>query len=170
MRLLILLLVVIAFFGSGAAQTSDTKIDLILDAGVKPHSGIDAIYARFSEGYRQLNAKMVSDLYTDNAIYMTPDSGVDRGRENISKSFDSFFHSIKDSRGKLSISFQIIERKVSGDMAYDVGIYTLISGRGEKVSQTSKGKFVVIAIKQKGVWKFQLDSYSDLPGRKKELP
>jgi uncharacterized protein (TIGR02246 family) len=163
MKLPILFVIIIVVSVVGVAQPSKSGADLTHDAGVKPHSGIDAIYARFSEGYRQLDAKMVADLYTDNAIYMTPESGVDRGRELIVKNFDGFFRSVRGEGASLRISFQIVERKVSGDLAYDVGIYTLETSSGDKVLQTSKGKFVVVAVKQKGKWRFQLDSYSNLP-------
>lgn len=146
-----------------AAQSkSDTK--LTLAAGVKPHAGIDAIYAKFSEAYNKLDAKMVTALYTDDALYLTPDSGIQRGRDVIFGNFDGFFNSIRENGGKLEISFNIVERRVTTNMGYDVGVYSLTSKGKSGATQTSKGKFVVIALKMtNGRWKFQLDSYSDMP-------
>jgi ketosteroid isomerase-like protein len=105
----------------------------------------------------------VIDLYTDNAVYMTPDGGIDRGRAHITGTFERFFTSIKQRGGTMSIAFQIVDRRVSGDMAYDVGIFTLAVNGPDGKPRVSKGKFVVIAVKQGKDWKFQLDSYSDLP-------
>ncbi len=138
--------------------------ELTLDPGVKPHNGIDQNYARFSEAYKLLDAKIVTDLYTETAFYLTPESGMDRGRELIGNNFGSFFRSVKERKGGLAISFQIVERRISGDMGYDVGIYTLASTNPSGETTRTRGKFVVIALKQKnGDWKFQLDAFSGLP-------
>lgn len=159
----------ILFLGAAALGQSNTATsELTLDPGVKPHKKIDSIYSRFSDAYRTLDPKLVTNLYTENAFYLTPESGVDRGRQFIRNNFESFFRSVQDGGGKLAISFQIIERKVSGGLGYDVGIYTLTATNAKGQASISKGKFVVIALSQKsGDWKFQLDSYSDLPKEKK---
>lgn len=146
------------------AAQQKTNSKLTLAAGVKPHAGIDAIYAKFSEAYDKLDAKMVTDLYTENALYLTPESGIQRGRAVIFDNFDGFFNSVRESGGKLDISFKIVERRMTTNMGYDVGEFLLTSAGKSGATQTSRGKFVVIAVKLKGgQWKFQLDSYSDLP-------
>ncbi|HKX84139.1 MAG TPA: hypothetical protein VJL58_07965, partial [Pyrinomonadaceae bacterium] len=98
------------------AQSAATG-DLTLDAGVAKHAGIDKIYSRFSEAYRTLNSEMVTNLYTENALYLSPGSDIQRGRTTILGNFDGFFRSVKQSGGKISIAFRILERRVSGDMA-----------------------------------------------------
>lgn len=149
-------------FSLAAQQKTNSK--LTLAACVKPHVGIDAIYAEFSEAYDKLDAKMVTDLYTDDALYLTPESAIQRGRVVIFDNFNGFFNSIRESGGKLDISFNIVERRVTANMGYDVGVYSLTSTGRTGATQTSRGKFVVIALKMKnGRWKFQLDSYSDMP-------
>ena len=162
------ILLCLVFASSVFGQTNAAGRDLILNSGVKPHAGIDKIYADFSEAYRMFDWQKVTNLYTDNAFYLTPESGVDRGRHLIESNFKKFFLSIKEGGGKIAISFQIIERKVVDDLGYDVGIYTLTTTSAIGEATTSNGKFVVIALKQKaGDWRFQLDSYSDLPKEKK---
>jgi len=54
-----------------------------------------------------------------------------RGREKILANFLGFFNSVKTSGGSLTISFQILERRVSGNLAYDVGVYTLTQKRAD---------------------------------------
>jgi ketosteroid isomerase-like protein len=145
------------------AQPAATA-DLTLEAGVAKHAGIDKIYSRFSEAYRTLNSEMVTNLYTDNAFYLSPGNDIQRGRATILGNFDGFFRNVKQSGGKMSIAFRILERRVSGDMAYDVGIYSLSSTNAKGETNIGRGKFVVVALRsENGDWKFQLDSYSDLP-------
>src|SRR5687767_6881094 len=145
------------------AQSTATA-DLTLDTGVTKHAGIDKIYSRFSEAYRTLNSEMVANLYTANAFYLSPGSDIQRGRATILGNFDGFFRNVKQSGGKISIAFRILERRVSGDMAYDVGIYSLSSTNAKGENNVSRGKFVVVALRsENGDWKFQLDRYNDLP-------
>ena len=54
----------------------------------------DKVYARFSEGYKKLDASMVSTLYAEDAFYLPPGSEVLRGRAAIHGTFDSFFKSV----------------------------------------------------------------------------
>ena len=139
------------------------------EADVNPHKEIDAIYQRFQMAYEKLDAEMVAELYTDDALYLVPDNDVMRGRENIRKNFAAFFDYNKHRGTKLSISFMILRRSVQGDLGYDVGIYTLQSIKDGKILGEDQGKFVVITRKMKnGSWKFELDSYSALkPPEKK---
>lgn len=162
--IVLVLLSIVVISSTVIGQDRVVAKELTLDPGVKPHKGIDQIYARFSEAYKLLDAKIVTDLYTETAFYLTPESGMDRGRELIGNNFSGFFRSVKERKGKLAISFRIIERRVSGDLGYDVGIYKLASTNANGEATTSRGKFVVIAVKQKnGDWKFQLDAFSGLP-------
>ncbi len=133
------------------------------DAGVNPHKEIDGIYQRFQLAYEKLDAEMVAELYTDNALYLVPDNDVMRGRENIRKNFATFFEYNKNQGTNLNIAFRIVRRSVQGELGYDVGIYTLKSIKEGKILGQDQGKFVVITRRIKnGTWKFELDSYSAL--------
>lgn len=147
-------------------QTStDTLGDsLVLQQGVVPHEGLDKVYRRFSEGYKKLDAKSVAELYTETAAYLVPGREIQIGRPKIAESFNSFFDSVRQQDGKLEISFQILQRQVDKNIAYDVGIYTLTSFNNKGESRRSSGKFVVVAKREKdNVWRFQVDGYSGLP-------
>lgn len=138
--------------------------ELILERSVAPHKGLDDVYRRFSEGYRKLDAQSVADLYTETAAYLAPGSEVQIGRQYVLKNFSSFFDSVKKQNGKIEILFRILQRQVDRNLAYDVGIYTLVSTNSKGESRRSSGKFVVVAKREKGdVWRFQLDAYNDLP-------
>ena len=136
---------------------------LFLNEGIKPHKEIDAIYTKFSEAYETLKPEMAANLYTGNAAYLQPDADVLTRRNAILENFRSFFDSVKNDDRNITISFQILQRKVEKNIGYDVGIYTLSSFSNDKKIGQSKGKFVVVAVRESdGKWRFQVDGYSGL--------
>jgi ketosteroid isomerase-like protein len=155
----------IVFVLSALGQVQEgMKNELILEKAVEPHAKLDDIYRRFSEGYKKLDPAAVTNLYTYDAFYLSLGSEIKRGREKILADFASFLDSVRDGGGNLSISFRILDRRVSGDLACDVGIYTLDQKRPNSEDRTSTGKFVVVARRMNnGDWRFHIDSYSDLP-------
>ncbi len=161
-KLVKILIWVLLLLSTVAAQQAEKE--LILEKAVAPHNKIDDIYRRFSEAYRKLDAEAVTNLYTDDALYLAPDSDIERGREKISAIFSGFFNSVKTSGGSLTISFQILERRVSDDLGYDVGIYTLTQKVAKGEARIGRGKFVVVARRvKKGEWRFQIDTYNNFP-------
>lgn len=137
--------------------------DLSFNAGAKPHAGLDAVYAKFSRAYRELDHELVGGLYTSDAAYLVPGQDLIIGGDRITPTFKSFFDSVREKKGKLAISFRIVQRRVLKDMAYDVGIFSLTQTDAAGKSSTGQGKFVVVAVKEKdGDWRFQVDGYSDL--------
>jgi len=145
---------------SANAQTGE----LVLEKGVSAHKEIDAIYKTFSKAYRTLDADLVTNLYTENAAYLAPNENIQQGRVELRKGFQSFFDWIKKEGRTMTISFQIFQRKVDKNLAFDVGIYTIRQYQdGKQVGTDGQGKFVVVAVKEKdGKWQFQVDGYSDL--------
>lgn len=143
--------------------------ELTLEKGVSAHKEIDAIYKTFNEAYRTLDADKVTNLYTETAAYLAPNNDIQQGRGEIRGGFQSFFDWIKKEGRTMTISFQIFQRKVDKNMAYDVGIYTIRQYKDGKEVGTGQGKFVVVAVKEKdGKWRFQVDGYSDLKPEQKQ--
>ncbi|HEX8267123.1 MAG TPA: serine hydrolase [Pyrinomonadaceae bacterium] len=138
--------------------------ELILEKGVAPHAGIDDVYRRFSEAYNKFDFEAVTNLYTEDAFYLSPGSDIKRGREKILAEFSGYFNSVKNAGGTLAVSFQILDRRVSGDLAYDVGIYTVTEKAKNGEARAGRGKFVVVARRMSsGEWRFQVDAYNGLP-------
>ena len=163
MAKLAFLLILLSCCGVSFGQAKE----LTLDQGVMAHSGIDAIYAKFSKAYRELDHELVGGLYSSDASYLVPDQNILIGRDKITPAFKSFFDHVRDRKGRMTIGFQIFQRRVSGEMAYDVGIYTLTQYNAAGKGSTGQGKFVVVAVKEKsGEWRFQVDGYSGLPKSK----
>lgn len=137
--------------------------DLTLDPGVKQHAGVDAVYSKFSKSYRELDHELVGGLYSADASYLVPDQNILIGRDKITPTFKSFFDYVRERKGRMEISFRIVQRRISGDLGYDVGIYTLTQYDSEGKATSGQGKFVVVAVKDGDQWRFQVDGYSDLP-------
>lgn len=156
-----ILLLSFLFLFSLIANAQDSE--LTLEKGVSAHKEIDAIYKTFSEAYRTLDVEKVANLYSENAAYLPPDNDILQGRAEIRPTFQSFFDYVKNERQTMTISFQIFQRKVDKNLAYDVGIYTIRQYKDKKEVGIGQGKFVVVAVKDKdGKWRFQVDGYNQL--------
>lgn len=159
-----LFVISIGFTQTAAAQAPE----MTLRPGVSAHAGVDDIYRKFSEAYRTLNVDLIADQYTQSAAYLVPDDDVQLGRENIRPGFKQFFDSVRSNGGTMTISFDILQRRIDGPLGYDVGIYTLRTFKDGKESGKGQGKFVVVAVKDRdGKWRFQVDGYSGLKPEKK---
>jgi len=157
-------LILVALAWSVSAVSAQSSADLILEPGVLQHKGLDEIYRNFSKGYLKLDAALVAGLYGETAAYLVPGDDIKIGREKILADFTRFFDSVKKSNEKIAISFRIFQRQADANLAYDVGVYTLVSTNEKGESRQGKGKFVVVARREKdGLWRFQVDGYSDLP-------
>jgi ketosteroid isomerase-like protein len=167
MKIFLLVMFCLSFVFQANAQTAD----LVLEKGVAAHKGIDEVYRQFSEAYRNLNAEQVINLYTESAAYLPPNDNILLGRDKVRTQFAPFFDSVKRDGRTMTISFQVFQRRVEGNMGYDVGIYTLRFFKdGKEIGAPGKGKFFVVAVKDKDdKWRFQVDGYNDLP-RPKTAP
>lgn len=136
--------------------------------GVASHPGLDAVYATFSRGYETLDPATVANLYTEDALYLVPGDDVLRGRKAILDNFTGFFDSTREAGSTLRIRFEIVDRQIEDSLTTDVGYFILSRSTKDGRDSTSRGKFVVVAKKQKdGAWRFHVDSYSGVeePGR-----
>jgi uncharacterized protein (TIGR02246 family) len=140
------------------------KIEISRDSSA---AVIDKIYEDFTAAYHNLDVDAVTNLYTEDAHYLAPDTSILIGREVIRSSFARFFDWAKANEAQLKISFKVVDRSISGDLAYDVGYYyleTLFPNSPEKKSRKDVGKFVTVAKRQPdGSWKFHVDGYSSAP-------
>ncbi len=157
-------ILILCFVSPIFAQNSE----LTLDKGVKAHQGIDAIYAKFSQAYKNLDVDLVANLYTADANYLASGEKMMDGRDKISQSFGNFFEVIKKDGKNMTISFQILQREVDKKLGYEVGIYTITTYKDGKNLGIGQGKFIVITKKIGDKWYFRFDGYSGLEPDKKQ--
>src|SRR3954465_7095921 len=99
----------------------------------------DAPYQGLTRAYAALDATLAADQYADDALYSEPGSELIRGRAAIRGVFERIFQRAREEHRALEITFEFTERRVQGDLAYDVGIYRLGSGRGKVVTGLRRG-------------------------------
>ncbi|HET9439360.1 MAG TPA: nuclear transport factor 2 family protein [Longimicrobiales bacterium] len=122
---------------------------------------LDAVYARFSEGYRSANPQMVAELYTRDAFYLQPGKKIERGHDHVLNAF-SFLNSYKNRARGPTIGFRIVDREVRGDIGWDIGYY-LMNGEGKPIGANEEpgGKFIVLWKRgADGQWRIFADGYS----------
>lgn len=127
-------------------------------------AALDERYDRFTEAYARANVQLLMDeVYAPDAIYLRPASPILEGQDQFRGQF-SFLERYARSDGPgPSISFQIIDRDIAGDLAYDIGIYTVLPPDASADIQGTQGKFVIIW-KRNGAdeWRIYADSFSTL--------
>lgn len=72
---------------------------------------------------------------------------------------------IRESGGTARISFESVARRASGDLAYDVGYYTLQVERADGTLRApNRGKFTTVWERgPDGRWRIRIDSFSPAP-------
>ncbi len=138
--------------------------DVTLESGVEPHGKIDALYQNISKSFSDLSSKDISEIYTKDAFYLTPESPLITGIDDIGAEWEDWFSWMRAGKGTLTINFRIIAREVYGDaLGYDIGYFTTIQQRPDGENQTYEGKFITVTQKQaNGQWRFTADTYNML--------
>ena len=99
----------------------------------------------------QGDAAAVAALYTEEAKRLPPNSQMIVGRESIQASVQAAFDA---GAGDLRIT--MIELSVSGDMAHEVGKFTLTIQPEEGEAISESGKYVTIWKRVNGNWKIDV--------------
>lgn len=122
----------------------------------------DAMYDAFTRAYREADPDAVAALYAEDAFYLQPGSPIRRGRETIREGFARFLGAFRRAgRPGPSIEFEIVDRDIEGDLAYDIGYYRL---RSTEEGPVQRGKFIVILKRgEDGAWRIHADGFSDAP-------
>jgi ketosteroid isomerase-like protein len=144
-----------------------------------PAPYLDEVYRNFARAYRDLDADAVARLYSEDALYLPAGSErpIVRGRAGIRELFEQLFAVNRDVGATLAIEFRIVERRVEGPMAADVGYYRLTRTPSAEMMEAeedgirvSVGKFVVVAEKTPPqtaggtpTWRFRTDAFSGAP-------
>ena len=116
-----------------------------------------------AEWARHWNAGELDRLiqaYAEDAVYMPPHHASIHGREAIYEYLKTpLRHGVRD------LTYEVTFIKHSGDLAYDVGRYTMSVPRSEGGPRQERGKYLTVWRRQRdGNWKIVADTWSsDLP-------
>lgn len=136
------------FFACPPAAPPDTR--------AADEAAIPAADAAWSAAAGAKDAATTVSFYADNAVLMAPGAPVTTGKDAILKAFTGM---MADKNFALSFAPTKVEVSKSGDLAYDVGDYSLSISDPKGKGQTVKGKYVVVWGKQAdGSWKALVDA------------
>ena len=127
------------------------------EAGEEATRAFDRVYEEFSRAYRDGDPAGVTALYTPDAFYLAPGDSIARG--GVDRHF-GWLASFEAGQGPV-IEFEIVDRQVAGDLAYDIGYYT-IRAADAPAGGGSRGKFIVIWKRAEGAWRIHADGYSEV--------
>lgn len=116
---------------------------------------IEAVNARFESFIAGQQWDSLASIYTDDAVLMPQGAPMERGPAGIRQGFMEM-----GQMGVTAVDLETQEVEVEGDMANEIGQYTLRAGG----SQIDRGKYLVVWKNEDGVWKIHRDMFnSDSP-------
>ena len=127
-------------------------------------AAMDSTYERFARAYRLGSPDSVVALYTDEPLYLPGRGEVVQGKQELRSQF-AFLDRIRADSGTARISFESVDRGTSGDLAWDVGYYTLTVEHADgSRSEPSRGKFTTVWLRDDaGAWRIHVDAFSPAP-------
>ena len=123
------------------------------DTSAEDRQALNAKRMQYVINFNQGDAAAVAAHYTEEAKYLPPNSPMVVGRENIQAFIQSSFDA-----GVGDLQLTVIELSVYGDMAHDVGEYTLTIQPEEGEAISDNGKYLVVLKRENGTWKLDVVS------------
>ena len=125
------------------------------DTTAEDSQAINAVRKQLTDAFNQGDVAAVAALFIEEANLLPPNSPIIVGRESIQEFFQSFY----DAGGR-DLHLTVIDLHVSGDMAHDVGKYTLTIKPEEGEAISDSGKFVTIWKRENATWKIDVDIFN----------
>lgn len=125
---------------------------------------VDEPYQRFAAAYATLDADRVAAIYTEDALMLPPGGDILKGRAAIREQYADGFDEDRKRRHTRRITFELVDRIVSGDVRNDYGYYTIIGRSPSGHESEHRGKFAKVWQRGRdGVWRIRSHSYSSVP-------
>ena len=122
---------------------------------------IEQVNARFVEAFKADDAATIASLYTETARMLPPDATEVAGREAIQNLWQSW---IDD--GLKDLTLEAVDVEASGDLAYEVGLFSLQAPAGNNAMATAGGNYVVVWKRATGNdWRLHIDTWNDAPAQ-----
>jgi uncharacterized protein (TIGR02246 family) len=134
------------------------------DAQAAAFAAMDSVYERFARAYRLGEPDSVLALYADDPLYLPGQGDIRRGRETLRGQFD-FLERIREADASAHIGFETVARRASGELAFDVGSYTLeVEQADGSGGPLNRGKFATVWERsEERAWRIRVDSFSPAP-------
>jgi uncharacterized protein (TIGR02246 family) len=120
---------------------------------------IEQVNARFVEAFKAGDAATIASLYTETAKMLPPDATEIAGREAIQAEWQSWIDG-----GFKDLTLEAQEVEASGDLAYEIGSFSLQVPAENNDMVTASGNYVVVWKRgAEGSWRLQVDTWNDAP-------
>ena len=114
---------------------------------------IEATEAQFSALFARGDMEALSQLYTEDAVVMAPNSATVFGRPAI----EAFWQKARDA-GVRRLNVRTVEVSgTGGDTTYEAGTYVLHDASGKPIDE---GKYIVIWRREGGPWRLYRDIWN----------
>ncbi|MER8521658.1 MULTISPECIES: DUF4440 domain-containing protein [unclassified Mesorhizobium] len=124
-----------------------------------PHSAredIEAALVKFMDAFNSGNAAAVGQMYTDDAALLPPDGK----RIDDRKGVEEFWQGAIKA-GMKNLTLKALEVEGSGNLAYEVGAFTLSVPSKGGAPSTVAGKYIVVWKKgDDGTWRLHRDIWN----------
>ena len=108
-------------------------------AGNDVRQAIEQVNSQFVEAFKAGDAATIASLYTDTAKLLPPDATEIAGQDAI----ETFWQSLIDD-GLKDLTLEAMEVESSGDLAYEVGVFSLQVPAENNAMVTATGNYVVV--------------------------
>jgi uncharacterized protein (TIGR02246 family) len=120
---------------------------------------IEQVNARFMEAFKAGDAATIASLYTETGKMLPPDAAEIVGREAIQAEWQSWIDG-----GLKDLTLEAQEVEASGDLAYEVGAFSLQVPAESDDMVTAGGNYVVVWKRgAEGDWRLEVDTWNDAP-------
>lgn len=122
-------------------------------------AAIEAANAKMMADYAAGDTKALAAAYTEDAVMLPPDATRVAGHAAIQALWKSWI-----DEGLTKLTLKSTDVASSGDLAYEVGDFTLQVPVEGGNSKTAAGNYVVIWKRgEDGVWRLKVDTWNDAP-------
>jgi uncharacterized protein (TIGR02246 family) len=144
------------FAACSSTPTPPAQPAAAVDTRAADEAAIRAADAAWTKAAEAKDIAGTTAPYADNAVLMAPGSPIGTGKDAITKGWTGM---MADKNFALSFGPTKVEVSKGGDMAYELGDYSLTLSDKKGKPQTSKAKYVVVWGKQAdGSWKALVDA------------
>ena len=122
----------------------------VFHAQARTDPALDRLATEFAAAYNAHEAAKVAAFYAEDAVLMTPNEPMVKGRGDIEKYYQQQF-----ARGAVRLRLKPLESIVTGDRAFEAGTATAILG-----PFSDEGKYVVVYKRVGRAWKIAYDIFN----------
>jgi uncharacterized protein (TIGR02246 family) len=120
---------------------------------------IEQVNARFVAAFKAGDAATIASLYTETAKMLPPDATEVVGREAIQMIWQGAI-----SDGVKDLTLKAIDVEACGDLAYEVGSFSMQVPAENNLMATAGGNYLVIWKRgADGRWRLHIDTWNDAP-------